>query len=302
MRGPHLFPGARVALIAPSSPLAEGLLASSVEKVRGLGLEPVVFPSATARHGYLSGTDDVRAADINRAFADKDIHGVWCLRGGCGGTRLLPLLDFSAIRANPKLFGGYSDITAFHIAIGQNCGFGTYHMVMPASDLCPKADEYTLAYAKAMLFGERIEYVNPRGNPPVALSGGRAEGELCGGNLSLVAASLGTPWELDTRGKLLFLEDIDEKPYRIDGMLTQLRNAGKIEDCAGIILGQFTDCVAPDPEKSLSLARIFEELIVPAGKPALRNVLCGHCAPTMSLPLGARFSLDADACAIAELL
>lgn len=294
MRGPHLFPGARVALIAPSSPLKEGKLEPAVETVCKLGLEPVVYPSASTRRGYLSGTDELRAGDINRAFADKEIDGVWCLRGGYGAHRILPMLDYAAIRENPKFFGGYSDITAFHIAFRQQCGLGTYHMVMPASDTLDGSDPYTLRFAKAMLFGERAEYDNPADTCRAVLNGGKAEGELCGGNLSLVAASLGTPWEIDTRNKLLFLEDVGEKPYRIDSMLTQLRNAGKFAVCAGIILGQFTDCEAPEPGESLALEQVFDDLIQPCGKPAIKNVLCGHCAPTMSLPFGARFVLDAD--------
>ena len=121
---------------------------------------------------------------------------------------------------------------------------------------------------------------------------------LCGGNLSLLAASLGTPWEIDTKGKILFLEDIGEKTYRVDGMLTQLRNAGKFRDCAGIILGAWTDCPPEYPEKTLLLPEIFEQLIVPCGKPCICDVACGHILPTMSLPLGRNCCLDADNCTI----
>ena len=133
----------------------------------------------------------------------------------------------------------------------------------------------------------------PEGAVPVPLAPGRAEGVLCGGNLTLVCASLGTPWEIDTRGKLLFLEDIGEKPRRIDAMLTQLRNAGKFADCAGVILGAWTDC--PEEEGDLPLEESFRELILPAGKPVLAGVPCGHVLPTWSLPLGARAVLDAGA-------
>jgi len=120
------------------------------------------------------------------------------------------------------------------------------------------------------------------------------QGILCGGNLSLVAASLGTPWEIDTKGKILFLEDIGEKTYRVDSMLTQLRNAGKFRDCAGIILGAWTDCPPEYPEKTLLLPEIFRQLVVPSGKPCICNVPCGHILPTMSLPLGRNCVLDAD--------
>lgn len=304
MRGPKLFKGARVALIAPSSPVTgdvEAKLEKAVKVVEMFGMVPVLFPTARAKHGYLAGTDEMRAGDINAAFADKSIDGIWCLRGGYGAHRLLPLLDFAAIRENPKFFGGYSDITAFHIAIRRQCGFGTYHMVMPTSDRLIDGDPYTLRFANAMLFGEPTEYTNTEGAPIKTLVGGKCTGELCGGNLSLIAASLGTPWEIDTRGKILFMEDVGEEPYRIDNMLTNLRNAGKFADCAGVVLGQFTDCEAKDAEKSLSLETVFEELVKPAGKPTITNFMCGHCSPTASLPLGARFELNGDDCTLKEL-
>lgn len=303
MRGPKLFEGARVALIAPSSPVSgdvEAKLDRAVKTAEKLNLIPVLYPTARASHGYLAGTDEMRAKDINDAFADKDIDGIWCLRGGYGAHRILPLLDYTTIRENAKFFGGYSDITAFHIAFRQQCGFGTYHMTMPTSDNLIDGSEYSYKYAKAMIFGEDITYENPADAPIKTLVGGKAEGELCGGNLSLVVASLGTPWEIDTRGKIIFLEDVDEQPYSIDRMFTQLRNAGKLDDCAGIILGQYTSCEAKKPENSLTLDTVFEELVKPSGKPCITNFMCGHCSPTMSLPFGARFALDADACTVVE--
>ena len=137
--------------------------------------------------------------------------------------------------------------------------------------------------------------------PMTTLVGGKATGKLCGGNLSLLAASLGTPWEIDTKGKILFLEDIGEKTYRVDSMLTQLRNAGKFDDCAGVILGAWTDCPPEYPERTLLLPEIFAELVAPAGKPTLMDVQCGHILPTMSLPLGEMVSMDADAKTITVL-
>ena len=153
-----------------------------------------------------------------------------------------------------------------------------------------------MRWLKRALFGGLTgPLVNPPDQPLSALVGGRAAGPLCGGNLSLIAASLGTPWELDATGKLLFLEDVDEKTYRVDSMLTQLRNAGKFAACAGVILGAWTNCVPEYPEKTLDLPEIFTELIAPAGKPVLMGLACGHCIPTLSLPLGAKAVLDADA-------
>lgn len=295
MEAAPLFPGARVALTAPASAVPANRLQTALDFVRALELEPVAYPSCyfENRHGYLAADDAQRAKELNEAFADDTIHGVWCIRGGYGAHRLLPLLDFDVIRAHPKRFLGYSDVTALHTAFNQSCGFITYHSIMPSTEL--DADEFSLGQLKRALFGSLAGPLeNPNRQAMTALVPGRASGVLCGGNLSLLAASLGTPWEIDTRGKLLFLEDIGEKTYRIDGMLTQLRNAGKFEDCAGVILGAWTDCPPEDPEKTLLLPEIFKELIVPAGKPTVMGLACGHVLPTLSLPLGARAELDAD--------
>lgn len=294
-----LFPGARVALVAPASAVPEEKLQPALDFVRKLGMEPVVYPSCyfVNRDGYLAATDAQRAKDINDAFADPAIDGVWCIRGGYGGHRILPLLDADRIRKNPKWFGGYSDVTALHTFFNQTCGMATYHCTMPSTE--PDPDVYTLFYLKKALFGGLDgEIANPEGQKMTTLVPGKAEGILCGGNLSLLAASLGTPWEIDTKGKILFLEDIGEKTYRLDSMLTQLRNAGKFHDCAGIILGAWTDCPPEYPEKTLELGEIFRQLIAPAGKPTIVDLSCGHCTTTCALPLGRMCAMDAASCTI----
>lgn len=293
-----LFPGARVALLCASSAVPAERLAPAVDAVRALGLEPVLYPSCyfENRHGYFAADDAERAAHLNSAFADDTIDGILCIRGGYGAHRILPLLDWAVIRAHPKFFAGYSDVTALHTAFQQDCGFVSYHTVMPSTEYYRDVGEYSMSWLKKALFGGLTgPLVNPADRPMHTLVGGRAEGPLCGGNLSLLAASLGTPWEIDTAGKILFLEDIGEKTYRVDAMLTQLRNAGKLDACAGIVLGAWTDCPPEYPEKTLELPEIFAELIAPAGKPTLTDLACGHTIPTLSLPLGARVSMDADA-------
>ena len=168
---------------------------------------------------------------------------------------------------------------------------------MPSTE--PNPDDFTLRHLKDALFGNLSGTLsNPEGQSPHTLMSGETSGALCGGNLSLLAASLGTPWEIDTKGKILFLEDIGEKTYRVDAMLTQLRNAGKFRDCAGIVLGAWTDCPPEYPEKTLMLPEIFEQLIVPAGKPCIMDVACGHVLPTLALPMGRICTLDADRCTI----
>jgi len=290
-----LFPGARVALLAPASAVPENRLQLAIDFVRKLEMEPVVYPSCyfANRDGYFAATDAQRANELNEAFGDKSIDGIWCIRGGYGAHRLQPLLDTQRIRSNPKWFGGYSDITALHIYLNQICDLETYHCTMPSTEF--DADEFTLCWLKKALFGGLSGvFANPENQPSTTLTGGSASGILCGGNLSLVAASLGTPWEIDTRGKILFLEDVNEEPYRIDGMLQQMAASGKLREAAGIVLGYWTDCTTEHMEKSLTLREVFEDLIVPAGVPAVMNLACGHSLPSNCLPLGARVKLDAD--------
>lgn len=296
-----LFPGARVALVGASSAVPAQRLPLAVQAVRDLGLSPIVFPSCQEenRHGYLAASDRQRSADLNAAFADDSIHGILCIRGGYGAHRLLPLLDWETIRAHPKYFSGYSDVTALHTALNQDCGLVTYHTIMPATEYYQPVDDYSMDYLRRALFGALAGPLPIHPDHPLEpLSGGRATGVLCGGNLSLLAASLGTPWEIDTRNKILFLEDIGEHIYRIDGMLTQLRNAGKFRDCAGVLLGDWTDCTPEDPERTLILHQLFRELILPAGVPVIANLPCGHSLPSMALPLGAVLSMDADSPAL----
>lgn len=299
IRPKPLKPGDRLAVLCGSSPtsLTPEMLAANV---RAMDLEPVLYPSATAKHGYLSGNDAVRAADLNAAFADDSIKGIVTTRGGYGFHRVLPLLDWKTIKKHPKFFGGYSDVTAMLCALNKICGMEAYHMPMVGAWGTPDNDPldgFSMDFVKAMLFGQTIDYENPVDYPRNTLVAGKAKGRLVGGNLSLIAASLGTPYEIDTRGKILFIEEVNEPPYKVDGMLTNLRNAGKLDDAAGILLGAFTDCEEKDePKTGLQLLQVFEELIAPAGKPTIMGVRCGHCTPTLSLPMGRAFRMDADEC------
>ena len=292
IRPSPLKPGDRLAVIGGSSPIAK-TEEELVRAVRDMGLEPVIFPSALAKHEYLSGPDALRAHDINAAFADESIAGIVQTRGGYGSLRVLPLLDLELIRRHPKFYGGYSDVTAYLNVFTRFCGFEAYHMPMVGA-WADGMDPYTKEHVKAVLFGGKMAYENPEGYPMRTLVGGTAEGELCGGNLALTAETLGTPWEVDVKGKILFVEAVHGAPERLDGLLTKLRNAGKLEQMAGLLVGQITD-VPGDPEvNARRLEMILQELVVPAGKPVITGVMCGHGVPTMTLPIGRRFRMDAD--------
>lgn len=288
--------GDSVAIIAPASPCDKKLIDKCISSLNELGLNVVIGESCISEHGFLSGTDDIRANDINCMFADKNIKGIFALRGGYGCARLLNLLDFKLIKKNPKIFIGYSDITALHIAINQKSKLITYHGPMISTELIKGLDEYSADYYKKFIFGnEKVEELfNPKGNTLEVINNGIASGQLIGGNLSLICSSLGTKYEINTKNKILFLEEVEEVPYKVDRMLTHLKQSGKLKDVNGIILGAFTNCIAPNNKKSLSLQEVFNEIILPLKKPTISNLVCGHCLPTLTLPLGEKVLLDAN--------
>jgi len=270
-------------------------LNAALESIRKFGLEPLVYPSCSKRHGYLAGTDRERASDLTEAFASRAVEAVICIRGGYGAHRLLEYVDFDAIAASGKPLYGYSDITALHIEMNRR-GVVSWHTPMPGKEWLTELDDFTLQSVKAALFGPMLkELKNPIGADEMkAITPGKAEGIICGGNLSLVAASLGTFYEIDTKGKIIFLEEVEEAPYRIDRMLLKLRHAGKFNDCSGIVFGAFTDCEPKDPKMSLTVKDIIIELTGDIKKPVVTGFQCGHVLPTACIPLGMRVLLDAD--------
>lgn len=284
-----------MALVCASSAVPEERLEPAVAAVKALGLEPVIYPTCyyVNRHGNFAATDAQRAKDLMDAFLDPEIAGVLSIRGGYGAGRLLPLLDLDAMAATGKFFSGYSDVTALHIPLNDR-GLTTWHTVMPSTEYYQETDPFTMAELRWALFGGGPKVLPyPEGWGAQTLVSGVGEGRLVGGNLSLVAASLGTPWEVETAGNILFLEDIGEEPYRVDGMLTHLRNAGKLDGCAGVVLGYWTDCVPSDDTSTLSLDEVLGELLGGLNCPVLKHIPCGHSLPSLALPLGARVRLDA---------
>lgn len=285
--------GDTIGLISSSSATPPQVLPKAIEAVEMLGYQVEVGDSCRERHGYLAGSDELRARDVNEMFSNPSIAGIFCIRGGYGATKILPLLDYDMIKDNPKVFAGYSDVTALHIAFNQKCELVTYHTPMPSTEFIKsEMDDYTWkSFIESVTETERESYFleNPPAEKMTTLFPGEATGQLVGGNLTLVTASLGTPYEIDTKGKILFLEEIEEYERSIDRMLTQLKLSGKLNDVKGILLGAWTNC-GPyhlrHPEHILPLQTIFEEILIPLNIPILMNLACGHCLPTMSLPLG----------------
>lgn len=296
-----LQPGDRIAIIAPSTPTDADKLQRGAEKLRILDLEPVLFPSCHKHHGHLAGLDQERAQDINAAFAASDIQGIICMKGGAGAYRLLPLLDYDTIRANPKVFVGYSDVTALHMVLNKLCRMVTYHGPMLISSMFlgdESMEPFSLASYKQALFGPQPTgpMENPAGEELEVMVQGKAQGELIGGNLSLLTSTLGSPYELDTRGKILFIEEVHEPAYKVDRMLNALALAGKFRDCEGIILGSWTGCKAEEKGsysgRDLSLETIFTEVIAPFNKPTILNLRAGHNYPTLTLAFGRQVKID----------
>jgi len=290
--------GDTVGLIAPSGSVKDpGMVDLAAGMLCRHGFRARLGESCRSVYGYLAGEDAVRAADVNAFFADPSVAGIVCLKGGYGTPRILDALDYGMIRRNPKVFVGYSDITGIHLALQRQCSLPTFHGPMGISDTLLQGDEFSVRSWLAALTSSvplgRLENA-PGTASRTALVGGRAHGPVIGGNLSLVAATMGTPYEIDARGKILFFEDVDEEPYRIDRMLTQLRLAGKFDECAGILLGDWNHCVAEEADRTLELAQIFRDILVPAGKPILAGFQAGHCCPMITLPLGVEAVLDAD--------
>ena len=307
--------GDTIGLVTPATYLTEEQLRKAIETLATLGFNVRYSPNMLVRKGYLGGTDQQRADDINQFFADESVDGIMCGRGGYGSGRILPYLDYEVIKNNPKIFVGYSDITAMLYAIYKNTGLVCFHGPMGTSDY----NGFTRRYFEELLINpsNTLTYQNPTAEPVVPLSAdggemgsdadvavadplvtiapGTAEGVLVGGNLSLVTSLCGTAYDVDMRDKLVFLEEVGEAPYRIDRMLTQLLlDPTKLPAAAGVVLGVFSDCEAEDESTSLSLGQVLYDRLAGLGIPVLYGLSFGHIKQNLTLPVGVRARLDAD--------
>lgn len=289
---PLLGVGARVALVSPSGPLRDvGELVRAEANARMFGWETIIGPHAMHRDGYFAGRDEERSADLAAAIADPTIDAIWCLRGGYGATRLLPQIDVDAVRARPKALIGYSDITALH-AVWRRAGLVSFHGPTARGQFTP----FTLdSFRRAIVSGE-----DSAGPCPTAtvLRDGIATGQLAGGNLALIASLCGTPWAFDFAGAIVVLEDINEATYRVDRMLTQLRQAGAFDGCVGIAFGHCTNCSEHADDGSRTLESVVSDLADALGVPTLLGIPVGHVDDQWTLPLGALATMDTNAGAL----
>ncbi|MGL1958417.1 MAG: LD-carboxypeptidase [Colwellia sp.] len=307
----RLKSGDTIGLIAPSSNVRENEeITFATEVLKSFGFKVKHGKYLFDRYGYLAGQDKDRAWDVNNMFADTSIDGIFCLRGGYGAPRILPYLNYDLIAKNPKVFIGYSDVTALLNAIYARTGLVTFHGPIAKQNFT----DYTLEHFKKILFNpiaptelatppafEGREGLVDKDNRLRVLSKGKgsgvirgiATGQLIGGNLSLLVKLVGTPYEPDYQGKILFLEEIEEAPYRIDGMLTHLWLAGRLQQLAGIVFGKCTDCEASSPP-SLSIEQVFNDRLSHLGIPVLQGLMIGHIDDLSTIPVGSLATLDVN--------
>lgn len=304
-----LQPGDRVAIVAPASALYdETRYEKALQGLRRLGFEPVAGPHWDARLGFLAGSDSARAEALHAVFRDPSIAGVVCLRGGYGATRLLPLLEPRLFHAHPKIFVGYSDITAINLFLLERADLVSFSGPMAGVEFASGPTPYTEVSFLRMLT-EPVPY-GPLGKPEgwalaEPLQGGIAEGQLAGGCLTLVESLLGTPWQVNFRDRIFFFEDIDSEPYQIDRALTHLLQAGALEGVRGIVVGECVGCEHV-PGRShydhcQTLREVLCERLGPLGVPIVFGLPFGHGQEKATLPLGVRAKLDADRCELVIL-
>lgn len=281
-----LPPGACIGVVAPAGPADPAHLAQVEPLLAAQGWRTRLMPGCHLSQGYLAGTDARRLQDLHDAYADPGIDALVCLRGGYGAMRLLDRLDAQHIARHPKLLVGYSDITALQAWLDR-LGRPSLHAPMLASDLVrPGRQDDARALFSQLRSGLRAgEVLAPPLDPSGLCTGGRAQGRLVGGNLRLVAALAGTPWAWRLQDAVLFIEDVDEPPYRVDRDLCQLRLCGALEALAGVVVGSFTGADSP--------REVLAHYLEPLGKPVLGGWPAGHGTPHLPLPMGVRVELDA---------
>ncbi|HMV86370.1 MAG TPA: LD-carboxypeptidase [Blastocatellia bacterium] len=284
-----------VAIVAPASNLKSDYLARGVAELERLGFRARHRADILDKARYTAGSDARRAEELMQAFADPEIKAVWAARGGYGVMRILPLLDEALLRANPKIFIGYSDMTALHLYLYRRFGWVTFHGPMAAKDLAGGAEHYDCdSLLAALTQTQPIGEIKASNTEMLHQASGQVvSGRLLGGCLSLIAAMMGTPDEPDTRGAILFLEDTGTRPYALDRMLQQLRLAGKFDDVRGIVFGEMTDCVQ-HAEQGYTLQEMLAECTADLGVPVMFGLRSGHSPRgNLTLPLGVQVTLDA---------
>lgn len=293
-----LSPGDTIGLITPSSSITDEKLEKAISNMKLLGLKVKLGKHIKSINGYLAGTDEQRLEDLHNMFADDEVDGIWCIRGGYGVGRILPKINYKLIKKNPKVLIGYSDITALLLAVHQETGLIGFHGPLASSDFT----DYSVKHLKGVLMNPQMSYTighamdsddsKDKTYHSKVIRIGKAKGELTGGNLTLLAAAIGTNFQPTFKNKLVFIEDIGEKPYRLDRMFTQLLQGTDLHKAAGIILGVFEDCEAKESDRSLSLMEMFDDRLGHLNMPIIYGLSFGHIKNHMTLPVGIEAEMD----------
>jgi muramoyltetrapeptide carboxypeptidase len=299
---PALKPGDTIAFVAPAGPAVMAPLREYARALEKAGYKVIIPEGIEGRkRGYLGGTDDQRADELNGFIRDPKVRAIFPVRGGYGLTRIIDRIDYPALRKDPKIITGYSDLTALHLAVAHEARVVTFHSPMPMGDLWQE-DKEEFAFAgrsfRHVVFADQYRqgqagYVvaAPVGRKPATLVGGKARGRLLGGNLTLICSTLGTPYAIQPKGAVLFIEDVNEAPYRVDRSLSQLRLAGVLEQVAGVVVGSFT---SKEPADGKETDRVLREYFAKAKVPVILNFPVGHTPHNATLPHGGLVELDAD--------
>jgi len=297
-----LVKGDTIGLITPGSYIDDDGLKKAINNIENLGFKVKLSENIRKKRGYTAGTKQERINDLHNMFSDPEIKGIWAARGGYGSTGLLPLINFDIIKNNPKVFIGFSDITALHLAIFKKTGLVTFHGPVASSNFT----SYTKKYIERMITSADIppKIIPSAENDKISLdneffklkthNSGVAEGRLIGGNLSLMASLVGTEWEMDFDNKLLFIEDIGEAPYRIDRMLIQLDQNRNLNRANGLIFGVFEDSNKPKDELSLTLEETFIDNTIDVDIPSAYGFSFGHIDNQFTLPYGIMAKMNAE--------
>jgi len=299
-----LSKGDTIGLITPGSAISRGAFEKAVENVESLGFKVKYSDNMRVRKGFLAGTDAQRIDDIHVMFSDPAIDGIVCARGGYGSGRLLPGLNYELIKANPKVFVGYSDITALLFGIHKNTGLVCFHGPVGASDFTDFTSdifEKVLIKAKSKVAIKRPKdwkELSDSVYDEVRVVQGTATGSLVGGNLSLMSSLMGTPYDIDFAAKIVFIEEVGESAYRVDRMLTQLLLSGKLDKAAGIAMGVFYDCEDQPGDDgyglSLSLKEVVKDRFGKLNIPVIYGLPIGHIKDNATLPLGVEAELNVE--------
>lgn len=292
LKPPRLKAGDTVGLINPASIINPEDIESVRQTLTALGLNVKLGKHLLDRYGYLAGQDRDRAADVNAMFADPSVQAILTMRGGWGCNRILPLLDYDSIRRHPKILIGFSDITSLLLAIYAKSGLIAFHGPVGLSNW----NEFSVDYMQRILLnGEAVTMQNPLAMPIETIHPGKARGKLVGGNLSVLAAMVGSPYLPDWKNSILFLEEIGEEVYRVDRMLTQLKLAGILPQISGFVFGQCSKCDPEKPDESLTLMQVLRDHLVPLKIPAWYGSMIGHIRDKFTLPIGVNVEIDASA-------